>query len=74
MFVCVCLYLPTGPWFKNAYHLKDNGAGLFSQLISKKCFKCSLENPYSQFLSISFLKVETTVNDMSEREFWHASK
>lgn len=74
MFVRVCVYLPTGPWFKNAYHLKDNGAGLFSQSISKNCFKCLLENPYSQFLYISFPKVETTVNDMSEHESWHASK
>lgn len=50
VFVCVCLYLPTGPWFKNAYHLKDNGAGLFSQLISKNvlsaCLKILILNFY----------------------------
>lgn len=69
--LCVCICI-----FQQGLGLKMhiNGAGLLSQLISKKCFKCSLENPYSQFLYISFLKVETTVNAMSERESWHASK
>ena len=75
MCVGVCVYLPAGLWFKNAYHLKDSVAGLFSRLVSKRCFKCLLESPSSQFLYIFlFLRVESTVNDMSEHESWHAIK